>query len=132
MIESIINLMHLVNEFKQMLKSKNVDKIEEWIERANNLKLRKIDKFVNGLKRDIQMVRNAIIYEYNNGLAEGSVNKLKVIKRIMYGRNRFERFRQQVLFLENNGYDSTISGKNHFSFSKCNQIKTNMILMTEN
>ena len=109
MIESIINLMHLVNEFKQMLKSKNVDKIEEWIERANNLKLRKIDKFVNGLKRDIQMVRNAIIYEYNNGLAEGSVNKLKVIKRIMYGRNRFERFRQQVLFLENNGYDSTIS-----------------------
>ncbi len=28
---------------------------------------------------------------YNNGLAEGSVNKLKVIKRIMYGRNNFER-----------------------------------------
>jgi transposase len=45
---------------------------------------------VNGLKRDIQAVRNAIIYEYNNGLVEGSVNKLKVIKRIMYGRNKFE------------------------------------------
>ncbi len=77
-IESIINL---VNEFKQMLKSKNVEKLEEWIEKANNLKIRKIDKFVNGLKRDMQAVRNAIIYEYNNGLAEDSVNKLKVIKR---------------------------------------------------
>nr|WP_243830564.1 transposase [Petrotoga sibirica] len=56
-------------------------------EKANNLKFRKIDKFVNGLKRDIQAIRNAIIYEYNNGLAEGSVNKLKVIKGIMYGRS---------------------------------------------
>ena len=86
-----------------MLKSKNVEKVEEWIENASNLKIRKIDKFVNGLKRDMQVVRNAIIYEYNNGLAEGSVNKLKVIKRIMYGRNKFEMLRQKVLFLENSG-----------------------------
>ena len=99
-IESIINL---VNEFKHLLESKNVEKLEEWIEKASNLKIRKIDKFVNRLKRDIQAVRNAIIYEYNNGLAEGSVNKLKVIKRIMYGRNKFEMLRQKVLFLENNG-----------------------------
>jgi len=99
-IESIINL---VNEFKHLLESKNVEKLEEWIEKASNLKIRKIDKFVNGLKRDIQAVRNAIIYEYNNGLAEGSVNKLKVIKRIMYGRNKFEMLRQKVLLLENNG-----------------------------
>jgi len=95
-----------------MLKSKNVERVEEWIEKVNNLKIRKIDKFVNGLKRDIQGVRNAIIYEYNNGLAEGSVNKRKVIKRIMYGRNKFEMLRQKVLFLENKGENLTISGKN--------------------
>jgi len=53
----------------------------------NNLKIKKIDKFVNGLKRDIQAVRSTITYEYNIGLAEGSVNKLKVIKGIMYGRS---------------------------------------------
>jgi transposase len=80
--------------------SKNVEKVEEWIEKASNLKIRKIDKFVNGLKRDIQAVRNVIIYGYDNGLAEGCVNKLK---RTMYGRNKFEMLRQKVLFLENNG-----------------------------
>jgi len=85
------------------LKSKNVERVEELIEKTNNLKIRKIDKFMNGLKKDMQAVRNAIIYEYNNGLAEGSVNKLKVIKRIMYRRNKFEMLRQKVLFLENNG-----------------------------
>ena len=37
---------------------------------------------------------------YNNGLAEGSVNKIKVIKRIMYGRNSFELLKAKVLFHE--------------------------------
>jgi len=100
---AIENIINLVNEFKHLLESKNVEKLGEWIEKANNLKIRKIDKFVNGLKRDIQAVRNAIIYEYNNGLAESSVNKLKVIKRIRYGRNTFEMLRQKVFFLESNG-----------------------------
>lgn len=40
------------------------------------------------------------IYSYNNGLAEGSVNKIKVIKRVMYGRNSFELLKAKVLFGE--------------------------------
>lgn len=55
---------------------------------------------MNRLKRDIQAVRNVIIYGYDNRLAEGCVNKLK---RTMYGKNKFEMLRQKVLFLENNG-----------------------------
>ena len=49
---------------------------------------------------DIDAVKNAIKYKYNNGLAEGSVNKIKVIKRIMYGRNSFELLKAKVLFGE--------------------------------
>ena len=51
-------------------------------------------------KKDIVAVKNGIKYEYNNGLAEGSVNKVKVIKRIMYGRNSFELLKAKVLFHE--------------------------------
>ena len=51
----------------------------------------------------MQVIRNAIIYEYNNRLAKGFMNRLKVIKRIMYGRNKFEMLGKKVLFLENNG-----------------------------
>jgi len=40
------------------------------------------------------------MYDYNNGLAEGSVNKLKVIKRIMYGRNSFDMLHKKLLWLE--------------------------------
>ena len=43
---------------------------------------------------------NEHFYPYNNGLAEGSVNKIKVIKRTMYGRNSFELLKDKVLFYE--------------------------------
>ena len=56
--------------------------------------------YANGLKQDYDAVKNAILYDYNNGLAEGSVTKIKLIKRIMYGRNSFQLLRAKVLLHE--------------------------------
>lgn len=52
------------------------------------------------VKGDMTAVKNAILLEYNNGLAEGSVNKAKVIKCIMYGCNKFGLLRNKVLLIE--------------------------------
>lgn len=93
-------MLELIGKFKEVLKSKEVEMLEEWMVKANSLKIREIDRFVKGIKRNIEAVRNAIRYEYNNGLAEGSVNKLKVIKRIIYGRSKFELLKAKVLLLE--------------------------------
>lgn len=93
-------LIDIVNEFKKMLSDKNVNKIDQWIHKASGLNIREITSFINGITRDLTAVKNAIKYEYNNGLAEGSVNKLKVLKRIMYGRNSFEMLRRKLLWLE--------------------------------
>ena len=59
-----------------------------------------IQSFVNGIRQDLAAVKKAIELDYNNGLAEGSVNKIKVIKRIMYGRNSFQLLKGKVLRLE--------------------------------
>jgi transposase len=64
------------------------------------LNIEYINSFINGTARDIIAVKNAIIYEYNNGPAESSVNKLKVIKRVMYGRNSFDMLSKKLLWLE--------------------------------
>ena len=90
----------IVKTFKETLFSKKPEDLEKWMEDAERLKLEKIDSFVNGLRRDIDAVRKAIELDYNNGLAEGSVNKLKVVKRIMYGRNSFELLKGKLLRLE--------------------------------
>lgn len=94
-------IIDLVVDFRTILKEKSEFKINKWIQQASYLNNKYINSFINGITRDITAVKNAITYDYNNGLAEGSVNKLKVIKRIMYGRNSFDMLYKKILWLEN-------------------------------
>lgn len=89
-----------VSGFKQTLFGKNDLELDKWIEETQELEIDELNSFINGIKKDIQAVKNAILLDYNNGLAEGSVNKLKVVKRIMYGRNSFELLKGKLLRLE--------------------------------
>lgn len=91
---------NIVGSFRELVSSRDADKLTKWIDEAKVLGIDGINSFVNGIIRDINAVKNAIIYDYNNGLAEGSVNKLKVVKRIMYGRSSFDLLRKKVLRLE--------------------------------
>jgi predicted transcriptional regulator len=95
-------ILNLLIKFKEILKQKKVEKLDGWLIIAKTLNNSYINSFINGISRDVEAVKNAIIYDYNNVLAEGSVNKLKVIKRIMYGRNNFEMLRNKVLYLKKN------------------------------
>jgi transposase/predicted transcriptional regulator len=72
-----------------------------WIRKAAALDSEEVNSFITGLRKDLPAVKNAIEYRYNNGLAEGSVNKVKVFKRIMYGRCSFDLLRKKVLKYEN-------------------------------
>ncbi len=79
-----------VSGFRQTLSGKKETELDKWLEETDSLEIDELSSFINGIRRDIAAVKNAILLDYNNGLAEGSVNKLKVVKRIMYGRNSFE------------------------------------------
>jgi len=94
------NLYGVVKTFKETLFSKKPSKLNAWIKEARLLKIAEIDSFIGGITRDIEAVKNAVKYSFNNGLAEGSVNKLKVIKRIMYGRCNFYLLKNKLLNLE--------------------------------
>jgi transposase len=53
--------------------------------------------FARGLRPDEPAVRAGIGLPWSNGPVEGRVNRLKVIKRSMYGRARFDLLRARVL-----------------------------------
>lgn len=90
----------LVGSFREILFSKKGEDLEAWLEEADRLGLDEIKSFANGLRRDLEAVKNAASHDYNNGLAEGSVNKLKLVKRKMYGRCSFETLRKKMLLQE--------------------------------
>ncbi len=83
--------------FKGALFGKKEAELDKWAKETEALEIDELESFINGIKRDITAVKNAIRLDYNNGLAEGSVNKLKVVKRIMYGRNSFELLKNPIM-----------------------------------
>ena len=88
----------LVKRFKKMLKT-GAGQIQEWIKSIEESKdnLSGLKTFARGLKRDIKAVQNAIQLKWSNGPVEGHVNRIKSIKRQMYGRASFELLRRKVL-----------------------------------
>ena len=94
-------LYDIVTSFKEALFSKKISRLNKWIKDVGLPGIGEIDSFVGGIIRDKEAVKNAIKFSFNNGLAEGSVNKLKLIKRIMYGRCAFYLLKNKVLNLEN-------------------------------
>ncbi len=88
----------LVKRFKKMLKT-GEGQIQEWIKSIEESKdkLPGLKTFARGLKRDIKAVQNAIQLKWSNGPVEGHVNRIKSIKRQMYGKACFELLRRKVL-----------------------------------
>lgn len=94
-------LYELIKEFYNIVFSKKADSLDGWIDKARNYDdIPELQSFIAGTCKDIDAVKNGITHQYNNGLAEGSVNKIKLIKRTMYGRNSFELLKAKILLNE--------------------------------
>jgi transposase len=87
----------LVQQFAQMLRSRTGEHLDAWLAQAANSNLPELQSFAAGIEKDHEAVRNGLTWSINNGMVEGCVTKLKLIKRTMYGRAGFALLRQRVL-----------------------------------
>jgi transposase len=87
----------LVEEFRTMLLEHNVDAFYTWLHKAETSGIRELEGIAQGIWRDRRAVEAAVRLDWSNGQVEGKVNKLKVIKRDMFGRSKFDLLRQRVL-----------------------------------
>jgi transposase len=88
---------HLILSFRSILCHGTVSSLKRWIEEAEQTGIAAIGKFVRQLKRDREAVGHAVEYRWSNGPVEGHINRLKTVKRQMYGRAGFELLRSRVL-----------------------------------
>jgi transposase len=96
----LAKLLGVVQGFYKMIYAKESDGLMQWLETVEELNIPELNTYANGIRRDRIAVTNGIELGYNNGLAEGSVNQIKVAKRIMYGRNSFDLLKAKVLLQE--------------------------------
>jgi transposase len=87
----------LANEFGKMVRTGHASAFEPWMNAAAESNVPEFREFVVSLKRDAAAVKAALMQPWSNGQTEGQVNKLKMLKRQMYGRASIALLRQRLL-----------------------------------
>jgi transposase len=88
----------LARRLWDVIRQQRSGELDSWIEEALQIEIpHELRRFARGLKADHSAVLAALTLPWSNGQTEGHVNRLKLIKRQMFGRAKFDLLRQRVL-----------------------------------
>lgn len=90
-------LADLVADFAKILCNRTGERLTTWLDTAEAADLPDLHVFATGLRRDLAAVTNGLTLPWSSGAVEGTVCKLKAIKRSMFGRANFDLLRKRVL-----------------------------------
>jgi transposase len=91
-------LQQLALQFGQLVRRRDHEALGPWLTAADQSGMPEFHGFANGLRRDLQAVTAALKWELSNGQTEGQVNRLKTLKRAMYGRAKLDLLRLRLLY----------------------------------
>ncbi len=86
-----------VAAFAEMLTGLHGDRLDGWIAAVDAADLPGLHSFTTGLRRDHKAVVNGLTLPYSSGAVEGNVNRIKMLKRQMYGRANLDLLRKRVV-----------------------------------
>lgn len=87
----------LADAFADLIRKKSPESLSEWLTRGEASSDPDLRRFAEGIRREEAAVHAAVTGPWSNGAVEGHVNRLKTIKRQMYGRAGFALLRARVL-----------------------------------
>ena len=87
----------LVQQFTQMSRTRTGADLDKWLDQVERSQLPDLQSFEASIEKDKDAVRAGLTWWINNGMVEGHVTKLKLIKRQGYGRAGFPLLRKRVL-----------------------------------
>jgi transposase len=93
----VVGLRQIALAFRAGLTAGESAKLRQWIEGAKRCEFGPVVRFAYGLQKDVSAVAAAVETSWSTGQVEGQINRLKAIKRQMYGRAGFELLRARVL-----------------------------------
>jgi hypothetical protein len=101
----VAGVLALVRRFAELVRSCDIHRDKApasavfgiWLEEARSCGVPVVETFATDLQKDEAAIRAALTMPWSSGQAEGQINKLKLIKRQMYGRANFDLLRRRVL-----------------------------------
>ncbi len=92
------NASEIIRDFSEMIRNRDCLKWETWLERATaSTAPRAVRGFASTLRKDAAAIKAALALPWSNGQLEGQINKLKMLKRQMYGRANLKLLENRLL-----------------------------------
>ncbi|MCA1667586.1 MAG: transposase [Thermomicrobia bacterium] len=88
----------LTHGFATMARERQGERLDSWIADAIAADIPDLRRFALGLLPDKEAIRAGLTEEWSNGPTEGHINRLKTLKRQMYGRAKFDLLRKRLLY----------------------------------
>ncbi|MCQ6344138.1 transposase [Bacillus cereus] len=92
------DLYNFYHSFLTFFTAKKIQDLKQLIANEISGSFKPIQEYCKRLYQDIDAIINGCVYTFSNGLLEGQVNRLKTIKRMIYGRGSAELLRIRVLY----------------------------------
>src|SRR5262249_19879762 len=80
----------LAQDFAQLVRLRQPTQFDAWLVRASKRLVRSFQQFAKGLSEDYAAMKAGITLPWSNGPVEGQINRLKMLKRQMFGRARLD------------------------------------------
>jgi transposase len=78
----------LAQDFATLVRQRQPAQLDPWLQRATTSTLEALQRFANGLRDDYEAVKAGVTLPWSTGPVEGHINRLKMLKRQMFGRAR--------------------------------------------
>jgi transposase len=86
-----------VRSFATMLTDRQGERLPEWLDAVRQDDLPSLHTLATGIDRDLDAVIAGLSLPWSSGAVEGHVNRIKMLKRQMFGRAGFQLLRKRVL-----------------------------------
>jgi transposase len=93
----LVSARRLSQQFLRLVRERRGRELDEWVVEVRETGPPELRGFSRNLQHDWDAVHAGLTERWNSGPVEGNVNKLKVAKRQMFGRARFDLLRKRVL-----------------------------------
>jgi len=94
----VVSARRLAQGFLRLVRERRGHELDQWVADVYQTGPPELRGFSRNLRHDWDAVHAGLTERWNSGPVEGNVNKLKVTKRQMFGRARFDLLRKRVLF----------------------------------
>jgi transposase len=88
----------LTQQFIELVNQRQPSKLDQWLKDCKATGIAMLQSFATRINQDYGALRAALETQWSNGQTEGQINRLKLLKRQMYGRANFDLLRQRVLY----------------------------------